>query len=500
MLIAQPARAVPPFARQTGLACEACHTMPPELTPFGRRFKLNGYTLTTRPPLVNDIDDYKKNTLWLTDLPGIAVLAQIGYDHYDRAPPDTTQPYPAHAQSDTYQFPDQFSLVYAGAVTDKVGAWLQLTYNGQAGSVGVDNIDIRYSDHTYDNQWVWGVTANNYVTFQDVWNGFGSYTIPNFNTVTLWSGGVAGAGTNGPIINSFGPGIVAGLGGYLWFNDSLYLEFSEYHSAFPGGGTPTADSSNLAVNGGVLDRFAPYARAAYEYDWGYNSAEIGLNGMYVNWIPSNGFISARQAAAQAAATTAACADGDLSPSACAAGQQAYSTAQTFNPGTANRYTDLSLDWQYQYNGQHNIFGFMGHVTHERQQNNSQLVSATFTSPVGGPVYSNSTDTLTQFLATAEYFYNRRYGGLVSITRTTGTNDPLAYGGNGSPANQYEVFELDYVPWLNFRFILQYNAYQVLANNQNPFTLSNNTFPDSPHFPNVKASNNNTWVVGLWMDY
>ncbi len=163
MLVAKPARAIPPFARQTGLACEACHTMPPELTAFGRRFKLSGYTLTTRPPLVNDIDDHKKNTLWLTDMPGIAVLAQIGYDHYNRAPPDTGQPYPAHAQSDTYQFPDQFSLVYAGAVSDKVGAWLQLTYNGQAGSVGVDNIDIRYSDHTSDNKWLWGVTANNYV-------------------------------------------------------------------------------------------------------------------------------------------------------------------------------------------------------------------------------------------------------------------------------------------------------------------------------------------------
>jgi len=214
MLVSQPASAIPPFARQTGLACEACHTMPPELTAFGRRFKLSGYTLTTRPPLVNDIDDHKKDTLWLTDLPGIAVLAQMGYDHYNRAPPDTGQPYPAHAQSDTFQFPDQFSLVYAGAVSDQVGAWLQLTYNGQAGSVGVDNIDIRYSDHTLDNKWVWGVTANNYTTFQDVWNGFGSYALPNFNTVTLWSGGVAGAGTSGPIINALGPGVVAGVGAY----------------------------------------------------------------------------------------------------------------------------------------------------------------------------------------------------------------------------------------------------------------------------------------------
>src|SRR6266487_3141408 len=33
----------PSFARQTGLACNACHTHYPELTATGRAFKLNGY-------------------------------------------------------------------------------------------------------------------------------------------------------------------------------------------------------------------------------------------------------------------------------------------------------------------------------------------------------------------------------------------------------------------------------------------------------------------------
>ena len=36
-----PSWAVPSFARQTGMACAACHTVFPELTPFGREFKLN---------------------------------------------------------------------------------------------------------------------------------------------------------------------------------------------------------------------------------------------------------------------------------------------------------------------------------------------------------------------------------------------------------------------------------------------------------------------------
>ena len=36
--------AIPSFARQTGLACDVCHTVFPHLTPFGREFKLHGYT------------------------------------------------------------------------------------------------------------------------------------------------------------------------------------------------------------------------------------------------------------------------------------------------------------------------------------------------------------------------------------------------------------------------------------------------------------------------
>ena len=41
---APPAQALPSFARQTGQPCGTCHTDFPGLTPYGRRFKLLGYT------------------------------------------------------------------------------------------------------------------------------------------------------------------------------------------------------------------------------------------------------------------------------------------------------------------------------------------------------------------------------------------------------------------------------------------------------------------------
>src|SRR5512135_2580552 len=39
------ARSVPSYARQTGQECIACHVSFPELTPYGRFFKLTGYTI-----------------------------------------------------------------------------------------------------------------------------------------------------------------------------------------------------------------------------------------------------------------------------------------------------------------------------------------------------------------------------------------------------------------------------------------------------------------------
>mgnify|MGYP001794687518 CR=1 FL=1 len=48
LLVAMSAEAVPAFARQTGQNCVACHVSFPELTPYGRWFKLSGYTIGER--------------------------------------------------------------------------------------------------------------------------------------------------------------------------------------------------------------------------------------------------------------------------------------------------------------------------------------------------------------------------------------------------------------------------------------------------------------------
>src|SRR5690349_24405522 len=69
------ANAVPSYARQTGLACEACHTVFPALTAFGRTFKASGYTLFNTLQ-VQDIAKLAHSTLSLSDLPPVSAMVR----------------------------------------------------------------------------------------------------------------------------------------------------------------------------------------------------------------------------------------------------------------------------------------------------------------------------------------------------------------------------------------------------------------------------------------
>src|SRR5450432_4378675 len=84
---ATPSLAVPSFARQTGMTCAACHTVFPELTPFGREFKLNGYVLDNIKQITG-INLENQQTLALNSTPPISAMAQVSYTHTGKALPD----------------------------------------------------------------------------------------------------------------------------------------------------------------------------------------------------------------------------------------------------------------------------------------------------------------------------------------------------------------------------------------------------------------------------
>src|SRR5271156_3828579 len=65
--LAPPAQALPSYARQTGQPCGTCHTDFAGLTPYGRLFKIGGYTAgggKYRTPLFPSDDPANNEKKW----------------------------------------------------------------------------------------------------------------------------------------------------------------------------------------------------------------------------------------------------------------------------------------------------------------------------------------------------------------------------------------------------------------------------------------------------
>src|SRR5579883_1540099 len=141
----RPAFAVPSFARQSGMACEACHTVYPELTHFGRMFKANGYILDNVRQ-VQDIGSKREQLLELAQIPALSIMAQISYTQLKKPLPDLANVnIPGEAQNGTAGFPQQLSIFYAGKIAPHFGAFFQLTYANDSGTVAIDNTDLRFA-------------------------------------------------------------------------------------------------------------------------------------------------------------------------------------------------------------------------------------------------------------------------------------------------------------------------------------------------------------------
>ncbi|HXI87740.1 MAG TPA: hypothetical protein VNH64_09790 [Parvularculaceae bacterium] len=252
------AHAIPPFARQTGLECNACHTAYPQLTPLGRQFKLNGYTM-------GHTKAYERVGAWL----------QGSFTH--------TQRDQAGGAGDGYGDNDNFALqqasfFYGGKVFGKVGAFLQGTYDGIGKVWGWDNMEMRYADTTSvgGHQIVYGLSANNSPGVQDLWNTTPVWSFP-FDASDLAPGPSAATLIEGGLGQ-----ISAGLTAFAMVDSHLYAEFGGYH-VIPHGAiqTLTGDAEGAPKSKGL----APYWRLAWQQDSGANDFEIGAFGIHANLYP-----------------------------------------------------------------------------------------------------------------------------------------------------------------------------------------------------------------------
>src|SRR5271167_1320199 len=76
---APPAEALPSYARQTGQPCGTCHTDFAGLTPYGRLFKIQGYTAgggQYRSTLFPSSDDTANQK---TYVPPISMMTVVGF-------------------------------------------------------------------------------------------------------------------------------------------------------------------------------------------------------------------------------------------------------------------------------------------------------------------------------------------------------------------------------------------------------------------------------------
>jgi hypothetical protein len=448
-----PANAVPSFARQTGLSCEACHTVFPELTHFGRMFKANGYTLTSLPQ-VKGVTPEKEERLSLNQVPPLSLMLQLSNTSLGKSLPDSSGLH-GTAQNGTVSFPQQVSLFYAGRIAPQLGVFGQLTYSNSSGSVQIDNTDVRFADLVVlpnEKSLIYGLSLNNNPTVQDVWNGTPAFSYPyqssNANVSPL-----ARTAVDGTFAQS-----VAGLSGYALWNESVYAELGIYRSAKQGFVNPITGAAGpldgTAAN--VVKGTAPYWRVAFEQQWDQHSLEIGAYGTTFKLLPGGG----------------------------------SAAAPTTLQGPTNRFQDVAEDVQYQFLGDNHIFSMA--ATHIRE---SQTLDASFAAGTS----ANPKNDLTTSRVTGTYFYRRKWGGSASYFSTTGSTDPILYAlgsapgvttsANGSPDTTGWIVEADYLPWLNVKLSVQYTS----------FTKFNGGGSNYDGYGR-NASDNNTVFVAAWLAY
>ncbi|MDQ2930000.1 MAG: hypothetical protein M3Y05_04140, partial [Gemmatimonadota bacterium] len=171
-------RNVPAYSRQTRLACSACHYQMPHLTPFGRQFKLNGYTLTGLQTIGQPRDSTEKESLKLSPISQISAVLVASVTQTNTPLPGT--------QNSTVALPDLFGLYAAGAITPKIGLFSQFTYTAAEGRFAFDHLDLRFADHrtVAARDLLYGLTLNNNPTFQDVWNTGPAWRFPYISSST----------------------------------------------------------------------------------------------------------------------------------------------------------------------------------------------------------------------------------------------------------------------------------------------------------------------------
>jgi hypothetical protein len=342
-------------------------------------------------------------------LPQLAVIGLTSFNHTNAA--QSAAPAPHYSTNDNLAL-DQLSLLYGGRLVGGAGAFAEVTYDGVRRTFTIDNVDVKrafYRD-IGDRHILVGVDVNNRPTVQDIWNSTPTWGFP-YNASVL-----APTPSNRVILDGALAQRVVGAGLYAMWDDLLYTEFNAYSPI----DNRTAGRLGLGTTAGT-DAYTgvlPYWRVALQHDFDGHYLEIGGYGISGRRYPGG-----------------------------------VETAGT------DRITDVALDATYQYVKDPKHF-VSSHATwiHENDDLDASRV-------LTGSRASNHLDTVRGDLS---YSYDNTWTPSAQLFRTTGSRDPLYFGGlDGNPDSEGYIVELAYVPfgkidspapWVNARFTVQWVGY------------------------------------------
>lgn len=401
----QTAQAVPSFARQTGMACSVCHIQFPELTPFGRSFKINAYTIATMPQIEvqqkiqrsGGLPPSEKTYLKINQIFPLSAMLQVSMTGTNKTLPGT--------QNYDVAFPQQLSLFLAGEITPDIGSFLQVTYSGEDDKFSFDNTDIRFAKRTklFDKDTVYGLTLNNNPTVEDPWHDTPAWGFP-------WASSDAGPGpAAGALIDGALAQDVAGLGAYVLWDNHWYGDVTLYRSSHLGSGQPPDDNSS-----NTIDNLAPYWRLAWQQNWGKNYLEVGTFGLYAALYP-NGI-----------------------------------------SGDTDKYTDTALDFQYERTlANDDVFSLYGTYIYEHQNLEGSYAAGNA---------DERSNHLNVFRLNGLYNLGKQVGFGLGYFLLKGSSNGNFYNEDqvltrsGSPDTDGILGQVNYYPWENVRLSLQYTAY------------------------------------------
>ena len=343
---------------------------------------------------------------------------------------------------------DQISLFLAGGVGSHFGGFVQATYDGVARAFHWDNLgtcELSPPLRSRESNMVLGSgeLADNAPTVQDPFNTLPAWGFPYTASALAPAPGAA------PLIGSLAQGTL-GLTAYAWINSEFYLEAGGYRS--PG--------DNFLVRAGVdptdpgsIKGIAPYARVAYQKNFGDQNLEVGAFFM----------------------------DADLYP------------GRDMSTGFTDHYADIGLDASYQYFAKNkDVYTINARYTDEQQRLDASQALG---------LASKARDSLRDIRLDASYYWRNQVGATVGLFDTTGSSDPLLYAGNRTlkPDSSGLSLQLDGTPFgdgksplgprFNMRVGVQYTAYLK-------FDGTGSNFDGAGH----AASDNNTFRVFTWVAY